>query len=84
MLYFYESFVLVIASSTLGVLIGLIIGYTMTLQQTLLLGQKFDFFFPWKQYVLILGLSLLCALFSTLTPTSLLLKKPIASIFKSV
>ena len=38
MLYFYEALVLVLASSMLGVLIGMIISYTFTLQQTLLLG----------------------------------------------
>jgi len=30
-LYFYEAFVLVIASCLLGVLIGIIVGYTMVL-----------------------------------------------------
>ena len=32
MLYIYEAFILVISSSMLGVLIGTIVGFTMTLQ----------------------------------------------------
>ena len=32
LLYFYESLILVLASSTLGVLIGILVGYTMLLQ----------------------------------------------------
>ena len=35
-LYFYEALILVLASSILGVIIGLIVGYTMTLQTALL------------------------------------------------
>jgi len=31
LLYFYEAFVLVLASASLGVMIGMIVGYTMVL-----------------------------------------------------
>ena len=31
-LYFYEAFILVMASSLLGIMIGCIVGFTMTLQ----------------------------------------------------
>ena len=37
LLYFYEAMVLVVASCTLGVFIGVLIGYTMIFQQNLLL-----------------------------------------------
>ena len=69
-LYFYEALVLVFASCMLGVLVGIVIGYTMMLQQNLLL-QTFDlFFFPYKQVALILGLSIICAFFATFGPTT--------------
>lgn len=32
LLYFYEAFILVLASASLGVMIGMIVGYTMVLQ----------------------------------------------------
>ncbi len=35
LLYIYESFLLVMASSLLGILIGTMVGFTMTIQQTL-------------------------------------------------
>lgn len=35
LLYMYEAFILVLASSLLGIIIGIIIGFTMTLQQVL-------------------------------------------------
>lgn len=35
-LYFYEAFILVLASCVLGILIGSAVGYTMVLQQALI------------------------------------------------
>jgi len=47
LLYFYEAMILVISSCILGVLIGVMVGYTMSLQQNLVLHMKLVFFFPW-------------------------------------
>jgi len=46
-LYFYESIVLVFSSCLLGVMVGMVVAYTMTLQQTLFLSISLEFFFPW-------------------------------------
>jgi ABC-type antimicrobial peptide transport system permease subunit len=46
MLYFYEALVLITASSLLGLIIGMIVGYAFTLQQTLILNTNMAFFFP--------------------------------------
>lgn len=70
MLYFYEAIVLVIASSLLGVLVGMTVAYAMSLQTTLFLQQQMVFFFPWKQFTVVMIISLLCAFFSTIGPTS--------------
>ena len=40
LLYFYESVVLIFASCLLGVMIGLLVGYTMTLQQVLFMHSQ--------------------------------------------
>ena len=47
LLYFYEAMILVISSCILGVLIGVMVGYTMSLQQNLVLHMKLVFYFPW-------------------------------------
>ena len=47
LLYFYEAVILVVSSCTLGVLIGVMVGYTMSLQQNLFLHMKMVYFFPW-------------------------------------
>jgi hypothetical protein len=41
-------------------------------------------YFPTLEFALIMGLSILCAFFSTFGPTSQLMRKEIASIFRLV
>lgn len=48
LLYIYESFLLVMASSLLGILIGTMVGFTMTLQQMLFIEIPLQFYFPWQ------------------------------------
>jgi ABC-type antimicrobial peptide transport system permease subunit len=75
MLYFYEAMVLVLASSITGVAIGMFVGYTMTLQECLILGTDVAMFFPWQQFVIIMILTFICAFLSTVGPTYVLTKK---------
>jgi len=70
MLYFYEALVLVFSSSILGIAIGMAVGYTMTLQQKLILQTPLPFFFPTEQFLVILGISIVCAFISTFGPTT--------------
>ena len=85
LLYFYESLILVLTSCILGILIGVVVGYTMLLQFNLFLGgAKVDMFFPWTQFGLVVGLSIICAFFSTYGPAYSLTNRSIASIFRLV
>ena len=45
-LYFYEAFVLILASSILGVIIGILLGYMFFLQQSLIMSKDLPFYFP--------------------------------------
>ena len=47
LLYFYEALLVVFAASTLGILVGCIVGYSMKLQMNLLMDQESTFKFPW-------------------------------------
>ena len=82
LIYFYEALILVFASSFLGILIGVFVAWTFKLQMDLFLNQESYFFFPTMQMIEILGLSLLCAFFSTFGPTTELTRRQIASIFR--
>ena len=70
LLYFYEAMVLVLASSLTGIMVGMVVGYTMTVQESLILNAQFGFFFPWQQFCVIMVLSFLCAFMSTYGPTT--------------
>ncbi len=83
LLFFYEAIVLVFSSSFLGMMIGISIGFTMTLQQTLLMQLDLAIYFPWEQLVVIFVLTLICAFFSTFGPSMQILNKQISSIFRS-
>jgi len=78
LLYFYEAVILVFASCLLGIMIGILIGYTMTLQQVLIMHVDLQFYFPWEQFFVIFALSFLCSFLSTFGPTTELLRNTIA------
>lgn len=80
--YFYEAFILVMASSLLGVMIGCIVGFTMTLQQAVFTNIPLFFFFPTTQFLIIMGMSVLCAFISTWEPTRQLTSNEISQIFR--
>jgi len=82
LLYFYEAFILVMASCLLGVMIGTIVGFTMVLQQVVFTQIPLFFYFPWSQFIIIMVMSLVCAFASTWGPTSQLIKNDIADIFR--
>ena len=82
LLYFYEAFILVIASSLLGIMIGTTVAFTMVLQQVVFTQIPLFFFFPWTQFIIIMIMSLICAFISSWGPTGQLVKNDIASIFR--
>jgi hypothetical protein len=82
MLYVYEAFVLVMASSLLGVMIGTIVGFTMVLQQVVFTQIPLVFFFPWQQFGIIMGMSLLCAYGSTWGPSRAFFVNEIVYVFR--
>mmetsp|Transcript_39632 Transcript_39632/g.45502 ORF Transcript_39632/g.45502 Transcript_39632/m.45502 type:complete len:81 (-) Transcript_39632:44-286(-) len=50
-IYFYETFVLVFSSSTLGILVGTTVGWTMTVQQSEFIMIPMSFYFPYKHLI---------------------------------
>ena len=84
LLYFYEAFILVFVSCLLGIIIGVFVGITMVMQQSVFLDMAFSFYFPWRQTLEIFFISILCAFISTFGPASQLTKQDIAQIFRTV
>ncbi|CDW85019.1 family protein [Stylonychia lemnae] len=81
-LYIYEAFILVVASSLLGTLVGTAIGWSMTIQFSMFQRMPLQFFFPWKQLLVVFLIAIFCAILSTYGPVRQLMKLKIANLLK--
>mmetsp|Transcript_35818 Transcript_35818/g.26608 ORF Transcript_35818/g.26608 Transcript_35818/m.26608 type:complete len:135 (-) Transcript_35818:20-424(-) len=84
LLFYYEAFVLVLASALLGLVIGTFIGYCLMYLLTLLEGVPMFFPFPLVQLLMIFAVTIVCAIISVYAPAKQLLAKSIADLFKQV
>eukprot|EP01127_Copromyxa_protea_P020193 TRINITY_DN670_c0_g1_i2.p1 TRINITY_DN670_c0_g1~~TRINITY_DN670_c0_g1_i2.p1 ORF type:complete len:653 (-),score=97.63 TRINITY_DN670_c0_g1_i2:3-1961(-) len=82
--YVYEAFVLVMASSCLGILIGMAIGYAMTMQQSLFTQLPIPFIFPWVIMVTVFVGSILFAVVASWAPVHHVMSMQIVQIFRYV
>lgn len=81
-IYIEEAFILVITSSMMGVGIGTLVGYTMTLQQILFTQLPIPFAFPTTLLIFVVIISLLSALIAAFMPIRKLMKEKIVAIFR--
>ncbi|KAL0491062.1 hypothetical protein AKO1_009747 [Acrasis kona] len=81
-IFVYESFVLILSASVMGIFIGAIVGYTMNLQNGLFTQLPIDFVFPWKIVVMVFGMATVSGLFSSLFPVVALLRLPVVTILR--
>ena len=79
-LFVYEAFILVMSSSFSGVVIGTVVGWTITLQRSMFIGMPTPLTFPQSEFVFILTASMICAFLSTYSPSKSLLAKSIPDI----
>lgn len=74
--YMWESYTLVVAASFMGLIVGTIVAYTMTLQQVLFSQLPLPFVFPYFQLVVIVIFSFIIAFLASFFPMRLLLNLP--------
>jgi ABC-type antimicrobial peptide transport system permease subunit len=72
--YVWEAFLLVFSSSLLGIVVGVVMGYTIVLQRALFTQLPLPFVFPYIQLGIVLILSFLLALLSSFAPIRALLR----------
>lgn len=75
----YEAFVLVFASSLLGVLIGTTVGYTVLLQRILFTQLPIPFVFPTQLLIVVFICSMLFAVMAAFGPIRTVLSKPVVN-----
>lgn len=83
-IYIYEAFLLVVASSLLGIIIGTVTSYTMNSQQSLFTQLPLAFKFPFILLATVLTCSVLFALLSSWSPIKVVLNNRIVSILRGL
>eukprot|EP00760_Papus_ankaliazontas_P035631 PhM_4_TR7943/c0_g1_i1/m.53666 len=73
-LYVWEAFVLVLSASVMGMVVGTLVAYTMTIQQQLFTEIPTPFVLPWSLMITVFIMAMVCATFSALLPITFLLK----------
>jgi len=81
-IYIYESIILVLLSSLFGLVVGSLIGYTMTIQGTLFTQLPVPFVFPTDVLVIVLVSSIILSVLASFSPTRHLLKMSVVSLMK--
>jgi ABC-type antimicrobial peptide transport system permease subunit len=74
--------VLVLSSSLLGVLIGTVVAFTMTLQQSLFTQLPVPFDFPYTILFVVFGCSILFSVLAAFSPIRSVLNQRIVQIFR--
>lgn len=77
--YMYEAFVLVFASSLLGMLIGTVVGYTVLLQRVLFTQLPIPFIFPTQLLLVVFISSIFFAVLAAFGPIRSVIAKPIVT-----
>ena len=83
-IYIYEAFILVFASSLMGIFIGVVISWSMTVQQVLFTQTPIPFVFPWQQTLLIFFLSIIFAFISSFGPINYMTNQNIIKLMKTI
>jgi ABC-type antimicrobial peptide transport system permease subunit len=83
-LYVYEAFILVIASSINGVIIGTCVGWTITYLRLRFTDMPPIFVFPVREFMIVSAIAMVCAFLSTYSPSRVLMSKSIPDIARTV
>lgn len=81
-IYLYEAFILVLASSILGIVIGSAVGYTLLLQRILFTLLPLPFRFPWQIFIIVFSCSLIFAFVSSFAPITSVMRRSVVQILR--
>ena len=82
LLYVAEAFILVFTSSFLGLIIGTVVGWTMTLQNILFTQLPIPFVFPWMDLIVVLIIAIFSSFLSSYLPAKNITKLHVAKIVR--
>ncbi len=82
-IYQAEAFVLIFTACIIGILVGTLVSFTMTLQQVMFTNLPITFIFPYMKLVYLLIISILSGILSTFIPAKIMLDQSIANMLKT-
>ncbi|KAK2952139.1 putative DUF214 family protein [Blattamonas nauphoetae] len=82
-LYSEEAFILVITASLMGIVVGMVVGYLLMAQISVLQGLPIPLFVPWQLILIIVGVGLVTSIISALIPTLTVVKMSIVKAMKT-
>lgn len=82
LLYVYESFVVVLSSGVMGIVIGTAVAWTMWAQQMVFTDLPVPFVFPYTTLAAVLVGSIICSFASSFVPAYRMLRKQVAEIMR--
>jgi ABC-type antimicrobial peptide transport system permease subunit len=83
-IYIYESFILVISSSIMGLGIGAFVAYTYIGQRSLFIQMKIPFVFPWEITIAVFIMGIIFSFLSSIIPIYFLLFDTITNVMRRV
>jgi len=81
-MYILEAVIIILSSSCLGIIIGVVVGYTMRISRSLFLQLPIPFVFPCELVLTVFLTSILCGFLSSWRPTRTLLNKKLVELLK--
>lgn len=67
-LYIYEAFILIFSAGILGTFIGIVVGWSMSAQLSIMANIPIQLYFPFNLFGLVSLVSLICSVLATLSP----------------
>ena len=80
--YVFEAFTLVFSASIMGMIIGVTVGWTVSIQRVLFTQLPVPFTFPIELFVIIFIMSVIFSIISSYSPITAIMRKPIVSILR--
>lgn len=81
--YQAEAFVLLFTSCIIGIVVGTLISFTMTLQQVMFTNLPITFVFSYTKLVYLFVVSIISGILSTIIPTKIMLSQSISNMLKN-
>ena len=83
-IYLYESFILILSSTIMGLIIGSFVAYTYISQRSLFTQLQLPFIFPYQMTIIVFIMAIILSFFASIIPIYLLLFDSITNVMRRI